>query len=70
MAGRGRFLPAAGNRNDTNLNNVGSNGNYWSSSLNTDYPYIAWYVIVESRSVYSYDYYRRLRGFSVRPVTE
>ena len=28
------FLPAAGNRNDTNLNNQGTNGNYWSSSLN------------------------------------
>ncbi len=25
------LLPAAGYRNDTNLNNVGSNGNYWSS---------------------------------------
>lgn len=23
------FLPAAGNRNDSNLNNAGSNGNYW-----------------------------------------
>lgn len=33
------FLPAAGNRNGTNLNNQGSNGNYWSSSLNTDNPY-------------------------------
>ena len=28
-------LPAAGYRNGTNLNNAGSNGNYWSSSLNT-----------------------------------
>lgn len=28
------FLPASGNRNEDNLNNHGSNGNYWSSSLN------------------------------------
>ena len=28
------FLPAAGNRNGTSVNNVGSNGNYWSSSYN------------------------------------
>ena len=29
------FLPVAGNRNndDGSLNNVGSNGNYWSSSV-------------------------------------
>lgn len=28
------FFPASGNRNDADLNNHGSNGNYWSSSLN------------------------------------
>ncbi len=28
------FLPAAGYRNGTNVNNVGSNGNYWSASYN------------------------------------
>lgn len=28
------FLPAAGNRNGTSVNNVGSNGNYWSSTAN------------------------------------
>jgi hypothetical protein len=30
------FLPAAGNRNNTNgnVNNVGTNGNYWSSNIN------------------------------------
>ena len=32
------FLPAAGWRNDTDLNNAGSNGNYWSSSLKSEYP--------------------------------
>ena len=28
------FLPAAGNRNGKSVNNVGSNGNYWSSTAN------------------------------------
>ena len=28
------FLPCAGNRNGTSLNNVGSNGNCWSSTYN------------------------------------
>jgi retron-type reverse transcriptase len=36
------FLPAAGYRNDSSLNNDGTNGNYWSSSLNTDNPNNAW----------------------------
>lgn len=29
------FLPAAGNRNGSSYNNVGTNGNYWSATLNT-----------------------------------
>lgn len=61
------FLPAAGNRNDSSLNNVGSNGNYWSSSLNTDGPGDAWYL-----GFYSDDYDMgssyRCCGRSVRPV--
>ena len=28
------FFPAAGNRDGSDVNNVGNNGNYWSSSLN------------------------------------
>lgn len=29
------FLPAAGNRNGSSYNNTGTNGNYWSGTLNT-----------------------------------
>ena len=29
------IFPASGNRNGTSLNNRGTNGNYWSSSLNS-----------------------------------
>lgn len=31
-----KSLPAAGYRNGTTVNNVGSNGNYWSSTYNSN----------------------------------
>ena len=68
VEGKLRF-PAAGNRNDTNLNNVGSNGNYWSSSLNTDNPNNAWNVNFNSGNV-NRNNNNRYNGQSVRPVTE
>ena len=68
MAGPGGLLPAAGNRNDTNLNNLGSNGNYWSSSLNTDNPNNAWNVNFNSGNV-NRNNNNRYNGFSVRPVS-
>ena len=63
------FLPAAGYRIDTYFYNVGSNGDYWSSSLNTAYPDRAWGVYFYSDGVYRYDDYR-CYGLSVRPVSE
>ena len=33
---RAVFLPAAGNRNGSDVNNVGNNGNYWSSTPNDE----------------------------------
>lgn len=63
------FLPAAGNRNNTNLNNAGSYGLYWSSSIDTDGPCYAKSVNFYSLTVYRYDDYR-YRGLSVRPVSE
>ena len=61
------FLPAAGYRYYTYLFSVGSNGDYWSSSLSTGYPDGAWSVFFNSVNVYrgSYD---RYGGQSVRPV--
>ena len=63
------FLPAAGYRNDTNLNNVGSNGNYWSSSLNTDNPNNAYNLNFNSGNV-NRNNNNRYNGQSVRPVSE
>ena len=63
------FLPAAGYRGHDYLDNVGSNGYYWSSSFYTGYPYGAYRMRFYSgyfRGSGSYRYY----GHSVRPVSE
>jgi len=61
------FLPAAGYKNDTNLSAVGSRGYYWSSSLNSEYPYCVWHVYFNDSNVSQINNDRN-RGFSVRPV--
>lgn len=67
------FLPAAGFRLDNYLNNVGSIGEYWSSSLNTDRPYSAYYIIyfysgpVDTDNRYNNN---RYSGRTVRPVSD
>lgn len=64
------FLPAAGYRNDSSLDDVGSDGRYWSSSLCTygSYgPYGAYHLGFYSSGVHrGYDV--RYYGQSVRPV--
>ena len=65
--GNSIFLPAAGARIDTSLRNAGSNGGYWSRSLNTSSSYNAYDLFFKSSGInasYNYRYY----GFSVRPV--
>ena len=65
--GKSLFLPAAGRRWDGELYDVGSDGFYWSSSLNTDYPDGAWYFYFRSGS-YSMYGNDRYGGQSVRAV--
>ena len=66
--GNSIFLPAAGYRYDSSLNDAGSYGDYWSSSLYT-YPNNAWRVYFLS-SVVSRSLYDRYYGLSVRPVCQ
>ncbi len=61
------FLPAAGDRLDSSLNDDGSLGYYWSSSLLSDYPYYAWYLRFSS-SDFDRGNYFRYYGQSVRAV--
>ena len=67
--GNSLFLPSAGYRWLDELYNVGLGGTFWSSSLYTDYPYVAWYFTFGSDD-YGMYYYYRYYGFAVRPVRE
>ena len=61
------FLPAAGYRNGTSVLNVGSCGDYWSSSYyNPDYAYYVYFGDV----LYTGDWYYRHCGLSVRLVQD
>lgn len=61
------FIPAAGYCNDGSVDNVGSCGVVWSSSLNTSGPYIAWYLNFNSGNC-GMDNLDRYYGLSVRGV--
>ena len=63
------FLPAAGGHYGSSLDLAGSRGDYWSSSLNTAFPYCAYDLSFSSDYVNWDNYYRR-NGFSVRPVCQ
>lgn len=60
------FLPAAGSRNDGDLDGIGAEGYYWSSSRNAIKPSDSWYVYFCSNYVDYGDY--RSSGQSVRAV--
>ncbi len=62
------FLPAAGYRNNSSLNNAGSNGNYWSSELNSNNSNNAWKLNFNSGNVNTNNNNNRYYGQSVRPV--
>ena len=69
--GNSIFLPAAGNWNDVDqFYAVGRCGDYWSSSLYTDYPCNARDVNFSSDGVYYWSDYNRCSGQSIRPVWE
>ena len=67
--GNSIFLPAAGYRGGSSLNYAGGYGDYWSSSLYTDYPYNAYGLNFTSDYV---DWISdgRCIGFAVRPVCQ
>lgn len=66
--GQTLFLPAAGYCWDDELNYAGEGGNYWSSSLYTDYSGSAWSFYFSSHGYYIGDYGDRYHGHSVRAV--
>ena len=63
------FLPAAGYHPEGNLYDVGSAGNYWTSTQDSSDPYSTYYLNFYSDDVdcgSNYRYY----GLSVRPVSQ
>ena len=64
------FFPAAGVRFGTSLGNVGSRGGYWSTLLNEDTSYHAYYLSLEHEldGYVGNDYNNRYQGRSIRPV--
>ena len=67
--GNSIFLPAAGCRIGGSLYDAGSDGYYWSSSLNADNGHYACYLLFDSDYVVWYDNYRYY-GRCVRAVCE
>ncbi|MCQ2310703.1 MAG: hypothetical protein MJZ64_03020 [Paludibacteraceae bacterium] len=64
------FLPASGYRNNSSLYEVGSDGDYWSSSLRSYDPNGAYYLFFYMGHV-DWDFYGdRYYGHSVRPVCQ
>lgn len=61
------FLPAAGYKDGTSLNEIGSCGRYWSSSLTTYTPGGAWFMTFISDDIYLHHLSRYL-GHTIRPV--
>ena len=61
------FLPAAGYRWGSGLDDAGSYGDYWSSTLLESLPGRVWGLDFNSGGVYTYTYYRYF-GHTVRPV--
>ena len=76
--GNSLFLPAAGDRSDSSLENVGNVRLYWSSSLSTIWssslytlgPHRAWFCHLTSGSVNGRDPLNRIVGLSVRAVRQ
>lgn len=64
------FLPAAGNRNGSTVNNAGTNGNYWSSSPNASNVNNAYNVNFNSGNLNPANNNNRNNGHSVRLVRQ
>ncbi len=62
------FLPAAGNRWNDDLNNAGSNGNYWSSTQNPSNSNNAYNLNFNSGNA-NWNNNNRNNGHTVRPVS-
>lgn len=64
------FFPASGCIEGTNNTYYGRVGHYWSSTLFDSYPNEPWYLFINPDGcILDNDYYERLKGHSIRPVS-
>ena len=64
------FLPAAGYASKGEFDDIGSNGNYWTSSLSPSVSNSAYYIYFDSENIASGECEKRYYGQSVRPVSD
>ena len=69
VCGQSVFFPAAGYRNGSDLNNAGSNGNYWTSSPNSSNNNNSYYLNFNSGNA-NMNNNNRYLGRSVRAVCQ
>ena len=65
--GNTMFIPAAGYRDGTDLNDIGTDGYVWSSNSYAYSVLRVWYLDFSSDDIYV-DYDNRYQGLTVRPV--
>ncbi|MCQ2348392.1 MAG: hypothetical protein MJZ65_04300 [Paludibacteraceae bacterium] len=62
------FLPASGYASKEELYDIGSNGNYWTSSLSPSTSNSAYYIYFDSENIEAGKCEQRYYGQSIRPV--
>ena len=67
--GNSIFLPAAGYMEGGKVSYPGSDGRYWTATRHPYHPHCAMDIFFTEKFHYLY-FYRRYRGFSIRPVKE
>ncbi len=66
--GNSIFLPAAGCRDESKLYNAGSVGQYWTRTLNEDFPNTAYLLVFGSSGSIGFKDISRYQGRSIRAV--
>ena len=65
--GKNSFIPAAGDKTADTVKDLGVYGHYWSSSLSSDFPDLAWRLFFNKDNRERRDN-SRYNGFTIRPV--
>ena len=64
------FLPAAGYASKYEIEDIGSNGNYWTLSLSPSTSNSTHYIYFDSENIEAGECEKRYYGQSIRPVSD